>query len=140
MPTNSEVVRRAYAFFGSAWEEARRQGAARPLDLTELYDPEVVLDEISEFPGAQAYRGYDGLNRWFADWFELYQDIRFEPGDFKETGDKVIVPNHQRFRSRAGVETEQDVVHVWTLRDGRVVHATGFREMADARAAAGLDA
>jgi hypothetical protein len=30
-------------------------------------------------------------------------------------------------------------VHVWTLRNSRIVHVTGFREKADARAAAGLD-
>ena len=79
--TNAEVVRRAYRFFGSAWQVARRQGAVPDLDLTALYDSEVVLDEIADFPGAQAYRGYEGLNRWFADWFELYDEIRFEPGE-----------------------------------------------------------
>jgi ketosteroid isomerase-like protein len=133
------VVRQAYRFFGSAWEEAQRQGAISDLDLTDLYDPEVVLDEIADFPGAQAYRGYDGLTRWFADWYELYDEMRIDPGSFEEAGDRVIVPTRQWFRSRAGVETEQEIVHVWTLRNGRVIHVTGFRDMADARARAGLD-
>jgi ketosteroid isomerase-like protein len=136
---NFDVVRRAYERFGAALAESKREGAVPDFDLTDIYDPEVVLDEIADFPGARSFSGYDGVNRWFADWLELYDEIRFDVGEFEVAGDKVLVPTQQWFRSRAGVETEQEIVHVWTLRDGRVVHVTGFREMAKARAAAGLD-
>jgi hypothetical protein len=47
MLTNSEVVCQAYRFYGSAWVQAKRQGAIPDLDLTDLYDPDVVLDEIA---------------------------------------------------------------------------------------------
>jgi uncharacterized protein len=137
---NLDAVRRVYAFFGTVWEEAQERGEPPALALEPIFSPDVVLEEIADFPGAGSYRGYEGLGRWFADWFELYEDIRVVRLGVEEAGDRVIVATHQWFRSRAGVETEQDVVHVWTVRAGRVVHGAAFRDVAEARAAAGLDA
>ena len=49
-----------------------------------------------------------------------------------------MVQFHQWLRSREGVELEQDVTNVWTLRDGRAVHVKGYRDRAEALEAAGL--
>lgn len=139
MASNADVVRQIYEAFGAAWEQAQREATIDAFPFEEVYDPEVVLEELPFIPGGRSYAGYDGLTQWFFDWFELYEEIRMDVLKLEEAGDKVLVSTHQRLRGRSGVETEQDVVHVWTLRDARVVHLTGFREMAEARAAAGLD-
>jgi hypothetical protein len=37
-----------------------------------------------------------------------------------------------------GIEVDQDITHVFTLRDGRLVYATGYRDRAKALEAVGL--
>lgn len=138
MGANADLILRAYHVQADAWSRARRGEGVDVAELSDLYDPAVVLDEVSDFPDARSYRGYDGLNRWFESFRELYDDLRFELGAPEENGDKVLVPTRQWFRSRSGVATEWEITHVWTLREGRIVHITGFRDAARARAAAGL--
>jgi ketosteroid isomerase-like protein len=54
------------------------------------------------------------------------------------SGDHVVVPIHQRFVSNSGVVQEQDVTHVFIVREGRIAFATGYRDKAKALEAAGL--
>lgn len=63
---------------------------------------------------------------------EVYDDVGMEPREFTPIGDSVVVAVHHTLRSKAGVELDLDMHHVWTLRDGRVVYVTGYRDRAKA--------
>ena len=46
--------------------------------------------------------------------------------------DYVVVATHQRFRSKAGIDVEQDITQVLQFRDGKVIYATGYRDRSNA--------
>jgi ketosteroid isomerase-like protein len=105
----------------------------------ELWDPDVVIVEVAEHPGdASTYRGYEQLRRRLLGWLDAYDEISVEPREFVPVGDRVMVATHQRFRSKVGLELEQDITQGFRFRDGRVIHATGYRDRANALKAVGL--
>jgi ketosteroid isomerase-like protein len=127
---NVERVRRIYDMASRrAWTEDK---------IREYFDPGVVIEENAAFPGAVSYRGYEGLGRWWAGHLEIYDEIRMEPRELIDAGDRVVARVHHWLVSKAGVELEHDIAHVWHLRDGRVVHATGYNERSEALEAVGL--
>jgi ketosteroid isomerase-like protein len=136
---NVETVRQIYALTEDAW--ARRKAGVTDWTgspMWTLWDPDVVIEENAAFPDAAVYHGYDGLLRWWTKFFEVFDELRMEPQEFIPVGDQVVVQVHHWFRAKIGVELEQDITHVWTLRNGRVVHAVGYHERSDALDAAGL--
>jgi ketosteroid isomerase-like protein len=136
---NVEIVQRNYLFLQSAW--ARVKAGEEPfadLDPAALYQSDVVIEEVADYPDADKHRGYDGLARWLRAWADIYRELEITPHEFIAAGDHVVVPTHQRFLSNSGVEQEQAVTHLFTLRDGRITYATGYRDKAKALEAAGL--
>jgi ketosteroid isomerase-like protein len=132
---NVDTVQRIYEFAAASWRR-RTAGEPDPIEpILELWDPALVIEEMPEFPDSGTYRGYDGLLRWWGAWFDIYDEIRLEPQDYIPLGDRVVVPVHHWMRSKAGVALEYRGTHVWTVRDGRVVHVTGYRELSEALAA-----
>src|SRR4051812_45851171 len=108
---------RAYALQAEYFECGLRGEPVDPEPMLALFDPAVVVEEVADIPDAQDYRGYEGLVRWFMNLFELYQELRVDVGEPEENGEKVLVPTHQYARGRSGVDTEWDIVHVWTVED-----------------------
>ena len=109
------------------------------LDPTALYHSDVVIEEIAEYPDADRYAGYDGMARWLRGWADTYRELEVTPHEFIIAGDDhVVVPLRQRFVSNSGVVQEQDVTHVFRLREGRIAFATGYRDKGEALEAAGL--
>ena len=64
--------------------------------------------------------------------------MSIEPDHFTPAGDHFLVSTHQPFRSKTGVEVEQDVTHLLRLRDGKVTDAPGYRDRSNALKALGL--
>jgi ketosteroid isomerase-like protein len=84
------------------------------------------------------YRGPSGMRRYFESFYEAVDEVRFEPEDFIEVGECIVVPMKVTVRGRgSGAEAAQSLVQVWELRDGLAyraeVHATLERAMAAAR-------
>ncbi len=79
-----------------------------------------------------------GLRRWLQGWLDAFEELSIEPQDFLPVGDYVAVPTHQRFRSKVGVEVEQDVTQVLRFRGGKVIYGTGYRVRSKALEAVGL--
>ena len=49
-------------------------------------------------------------------------EIHFQAEEFIDVGGRVVVPMRLRARGRGtGLDGEQDLVMVWTLRDGKAV-------------------
>ena len=119
-PANVELVRRVY------------EGIARGdvVSVLAAYDPDVEMDFSRSGPGALisgVYRGHDGLREANREWYELWEDLRFEDYELTDLGDQVLVSVMVRGRGRAsGVDVEMPLHGVWTIAGGRVVRTVWF--------------
>jgi hypothetical protein len=53
--------------------------------------------------------------------------------------DQILAIDLWRFSGREGIEIESQLPTLFTFRDGLIVRIDGFTDLAEARAAAGLD-
>src|SRR3954453_3086784 len=98
--------------------------------LRVIVDPDVVIEEVADFPDGSVYSGLEGVQAWMQGFFDVFEEITIEPQEYIEVGDTVVVPTRQRFRSKAGLDVEWEVTQVLRFRNGRLVYATGYRDHA----------
>jgi len=103
-------------------------------------DPEFELHSaIVGGAVGNVYRGHDGVRTWLADSDESFDDLRIEPTEFRDLGDRVLVFGRIRARGReSGLEIDSPTGWVTTVRNGKLVKAEGFLSYAAALEAAGL--
>lgn len=130
------MVRRGFqAFLGGHWE-------ARLEDLTddflnEFFEPEVEWRPIPQgvLAGGR-YVGFEGMRRFWADFFAAWDEISVAPEEFWDAGDQVAA----RVKVRGRME-DLEVDEVWsilfTLRNGRVIRIENFGSADGALEAAG---
>jgi ketosteroid isomerase-like protein len=86
------------------------------------------------------YRGPDGVRRYFDSFYDVMDEIHFEPQEFLEAGGRVIVPVTLTARGRTtGLEARQKLVMAWTLRDGKAVRVDVFATVDEALEAGGRE-
>jgi ketosteroid isomerase-like protein len=123
--------------------------AATVRRLFERFDPDglqsalelISEDFVAEVPGSMSaepdvYEGHDGARRYLAGFDGLIEDVRFEPIEFVEHGDAVIV--WLRFTGRgaaSGIEVEQHAAVVTWVEEGRVTRMQPHPDMDAAREA-----
>jgi ketosteroid isomerase-like protein len=123
--------------------------AATVRRLFERFDParlesalELISEDfVAEIPSSMSaepdvYEGHDGARRYFAGFDGLIEDVHFEPIEFVEHGDAVIV--RLRFTGRgaaSGIEVEQHAAVVVWVRDGIVTAMQPHPDMEAAREA-----
>jgi ketosteroid isomerase-like protein len=84
------------------------------------------------------YRGHDGVRRWFDSFYEVMDNIRWEPREFRAVGDRVLVDFTLKARGKStGLEFGQDAFMVWELRDGQAIGLRLFPTLEEAMTAAG---
>ena len=98
--------------------------------------------ELTTPPGLAAepdtYRGQDGMRRYFESFYDVMEEIRIEPKEFREIEDWVVVPFAMSARGRAtGLKAGIDGVMAWRLRDGKAIRCLVFAELDEALAAVG---
>src|SRR5207248_11749530 len=85
------------------------------------------------------YHGADGLRRWMDGWGDTMDEIRFEADELIDAGDRVVAVTRLVTRSSTtGIELDQTVAMVWTLRDGLAVRMDPYATREEALAAVGL--
>jgi ketosteroid isomerase-like protein len=127
---NVEVVRRCYGFWTN-----------RDLSLlTELVDPDAVLDLSRNVFNPGLHHGFEDLMRFLEQVDETWESFQIEPEELIDGGDHVFAAVRMSGRGRrSGVEVEMELFAVWTLRDGKVVRLTGgYRDRSESLEAAGL--
>ena len=88
---------------------------------------------------AGTYRGHDGIQRYFESFRETFEQIRFEPEDFADAGDAVVVAICMTAVGKlTKIPVEQHNAGVWTVRDGKVSRIDTYASFEEALAAAGL--
>lgn len=132
---NVDLVRRNYARL----EKTYRIGEIDPRDLEQMWHPDCVVKPAGVLPETQEMRGRDGVVQIVMAPLQAFDQMRIEPQDFIDAGDKVVVPFRFGGRGRhTGIDVEFYVVHVWTVRDGKVARLDMYATEAEALAAAGV--
>jgi ketosteroid isomerase-like protein len=80
------------------------------------------------------YRGHDGMRQYFRDVAEVWDDLRLVPGEFRQSGDTILVTGRVSARSPARI-VAGSAGWIWRVRDGAVVYARVYPSAADAMAA-----
>jgi ketosteroid isomerase-like protein len=72
-------------------------------------------------------------------WLDAFEDIRFEPEELLDMGDKVLVTAQQKGHgSGSGVGVSQTLFQLYTIRRGLVIRQEDFLDRAEALRSAGL--
>jgi ketosteroid isomerase-like protein len=120
------VPQQAYAAF---------QRADVPAILSLLADDaEWIIPTIANVPFSGARRGRAQVGEFFATLAQQQEAVRFEPRDFVAGDDRVVALGSYEWKVRGTGRTwRSDFVHVFTVRDGKIVR---FQEYTDTAAAA----
>jgi ketosteroid isomerase-like protein len=121
---NTELVRGGF--------EALREGGVDAL-LPLIHPDFEVTTPPSLAAEPDTYRGHEGVRRYFDTFYDAMDEVRFEPREFREVGERVIVPTTLIARGRTtGIETQQEFVMAWLLRDGLAIRVEVFATLDEA--------
>lgn len=125
---NLQIVRRMYHAYARGDFE---------LALSHL-DPEIEFSQPAEEPGGGTYHGHEGVVEAFSKWTGAWDDYRVEVEELIDLGDQVLARTRHHGRGKgSGVEVEQQIFQLWTLRNDKVVRARMYYSEAKALEAAG---
>jgi ketosteroid isomerase-like protein len=129
MAENSDIVRKAFDAF------SRRDAAA----LIALSDPDIVFrPPTGRLAGRdEPYRGHEGLRAYLADVGRVWQELRSEPDEYVELGDRVLCTGRV-YAWGVGRVVDAPAGWLWRLRDGRLIEGTVYETRRAAYEAAGV--
>jgi SnoaL-like domain len=122
---------------GVDWEaEAIREGLERD------YAPDVELRTLESAIGigpSGFYQGWDGVTRYFKEWFEPFSEYRMKWLDYIEAGQRVVVPMEaSAVGGVSGLRVEMELVLSYELEDGLITRIDQYDTLEQALEAAGL--
>jgi len=125
-----EVVRAAF----DAWNRG-------PEALGDILDSDVDWRAIEGAPDdVGPMRGLDAMRAYTQDWFDHFDDLRVEPEELIDAGDRVVAV--QRLSGRAkgsGIETELRYAVVYPVSGGKIVRGREYMTREPALEAVRLD-
>ena len=123
-----EVVHQGYEHFNSG-----------DLDWVLAHlDPEIVWEDAKQMPDARVYRGLDQVRSFLRSFERHWEEIRFELEEVREVEGAVLASVRLVGRGKAsGAEVDARVVHVWEMRDLKVLRIRTFFDHEEAASAAG---
>jgi ketosteroid isomerase-like protein len=126
---NVEIARQALGAF------TRRDIAA----MRAINDPGMEIDWTASGGWlAGVYRGIDESMRFFAGFFDVFEEIVIEPEGFVDAGESVVVPNVSRSLGRDGIEVFARSTLVLTIRARKITRLCLYQETEEALEAVGL--
>jgi ketosteroid isomerase-like protein len=126
---NVEVVRRTLDAYSRRDVEALRA----------LNHPDLVLDwSASRGSLAAVYRGLEEAFRFYAEYYETFEETVVKADRFIDVGDFVVVPNVAHQRGRDGIEVSARSTLVYTVHDRQVTRLCLYQEQDEALKAVGL--
>ena len=138
-----EVVRRLYAEDGPFALPLSPDDEHALLDrlFRDFYDERVEVRMPADYPeGEQVLRGREGMAGLLTMLRESWTVFRFEPEQFIDAGDRVVVFIRVLAEGGAsGVATERETAHIWVVRDGRLASIQIYRDRSQALEAVGLE-
>ena len=126
---NVELIRRGHEAFRVSGEEA----------IFEYLDADIDLTPVEELLDSETFHGHDGVRRYFQTMRDAFGDFGWEPQEFLDHGDHVLVATRFIAEGRgSGAPVEAMVYNVWTVRQGKAVRVRGYLSRPEALEAAGL--
>jgi ketosteroid isomerase-like protein len=126
---NVEIVRRAYGAYAQGDVET----------ILDSLDPAVEIHDVAEIPDPQIHHGHEGFMQSQLKFAEIFPDLRVEPVDVIDAGDRVVALAHAVGRDeRTGTKIRQRVAAVWTMREGKGVLLVYYADWDQALEAAGV--
>ena len=122
--------------------EALNASIARDFDRAlDYYSEDCVCEDVPELPDHATYQGKEGLRRRYRNFMRMWGDVAFEPVEFTEAGDDVVVAVIAMRGHGRGSDAPFDAVgaFVYEVRDGRIVRDRAFTSRSQALEAAGLE-
>jgi hypothetical protein len=102
--------------------------------VTGIMDPEIEWQEpdVEGLPDRGTHHGLEAVvNNVFGAVAEHWDEFRAVADEFLDADDRVVVLGHFRVRGKAtGKTVDAPFAHVWTLRDGKVVHHRNYVDTA----------
>jgi ketosteroid isomerase-like protein len=108
------------------------------------YTPRVIDENCelilpAEFPGTQTARGPEGFRNVVAELEEAFGDISYEPQEFADNGDLLLVTVRTVGHARhTGLVVDLLIYWLYTFRDGKIVRMEVYLDHGEALEAAGL--
>jgi ketosteroid isomerase-like protein len=137
--TNVELVRRSYEMVnaigrtGDAFVDPEEVAP----DVWARLAPDFELHNRPDLPDAKVYRGREESKAFWRQLQELFAEVRWEPLEFIDLGDVVVVEGRIVGLGRGSdVPFEADETSVFWFRDGSIVRLQGFPTREDALRAA----
>jgi ketosteroid isomerase-like protein len=130
---NVETIARLYDEF-----LARPERLTSP-ELLAFFDPDVEIHQSESLLGTQGtFHGYDGLGRSAREMFDTFREGHYVPKRLEDAGDQVVATVEFRaIGKESGVRIAETVVHVWTLKRGRIITWHVYLDPAEAVEAVG---
>ena len=130
--SNVDRIRHAY----DAWNRRDIEAAMAFLD------EDVEWEMSGAIVGTEAaYRGHEGVRRWWLQFLEPFDSVTIEPLEVIESrADVVLVRLSLRATGRQGIEVDLPISHLYELRGGKAVRVRAFMDHAAALDAAGAGA
>jgi ketosteroid isomerase-like protein len=99
--------------------------------MLDFLDPQLEWRAPESVPWGGTFHGHDGFREFVGKLLDQPAEFRREILDYLDAGERVVVLLRQMGR-RNGSDTEYDVpeVHIWTIRDGKIVDFEGFFDTA----------
>src|SRR5215475_10210569 len=99
---------------------------------TDLLAPDFEWHQFPQAVEPGTRRGPEVGNA-FRRMFEIYEDMRVDPREFIEAGDKVVVIGRAFATARgSGMPLDTPVAFVWTLQDGKLLRNQVFTDRREA--------
>jgi ketosteroid isomerase-like protein len=99
-------------------------------------DENMRVHDRKVHPEAAVYEGREGFLRFAETDWAAFDEVAYEPQDFVEVGDYVVVQIKQRGMGKGSeLGVQETIVNVWRLRDGRCVELRNYTTMDEAMAA-----
>ena len=106
------------------------------------YSPDIELRTLESGIGSgpsSFYKGWDGLIRYFKEWFEPFSEYRMWWLDYVEAGERVLVPmKASGVGSGSGLRVEMELVLSYELQNRMITRLDQYDTLDQALEAAGL--
>jgi ketosteroid isomerase-like protein len=102
----------------------------------DIFDPAMEGETIGMGDSIR-YRSYEEFVAAMREWLSAWErPLTIEAEDYVQAGDRILVLIHWSGRGKgSGAQIEGRGAHLWTFRDGLVVHYDTYRDRDQARAA-----
>ncbi len=136
MSENVDHIRRGFSLWNAALDQTDPVAAEAALDeMLAQYSPDAEIDFSRLTPDLPAQMGPKALSttrRWLEEAREVFVSGHYEPLEFIEVDEYVIVPTRLSAEGVSGAGSTLEFVYAFRVRDGRVASATSYLSLDEA--------